>query len=52
MVRATFRFVIELHKDDIKVLEYIRNSLAVNNKIATYGNSCKLVIGHRKIFIS
>lgn len=48
VVGAAFRFVIELHKDDIKALEYIRNSLGVNNKIATYGNSCKLVIGHSK----
>jgi hypothetical protein len=47
MVSATFRFVIELHKDDLEVLEYIRNSLALDTKIATYGDSCKLVIGHR-----
>lgn len=48
VIGATFRFVIELHKDDIEVLEYIRNGLGVNNKIATYGDSCKLVIGHSK----
>lgn len=47
IISATFRFVIELHKDDIKVLEYIRNNLGVDTKIAIYGDSCKLVIGHR-----
>ena len=45
---ASFRFIIELHVDDIDALRYIKSKLNIGNNIAVYGNSCKLTVIHRK----
>ena len=45
---ASFRFIIELHIDDLNTLKYIRSKLKIGNEIAVYGNSCKFTVIHRK----
>ena len=45
---ASFRFIIELHSDDINTLKYIRSKLNMGNEIAVYGNSCKFTVIHRE----
>ena len=45
---ASFRFIIELHKDDINTLKYIKSKLNIGNEVALYGNSCKFTIIHRE----
>ena len=45
---ASFRFIIELHIDDINALKYIKSKLNLGNEIAVYGNSCKFTVIHRK----
>jgi len=45
---ASFRFIIELHKDDLNTLKYIKSKLNLGNEVAVYGNSCKFTIIHRK----
>lgn len=42
----TFRFLIELHVDDIDALKFIKNQLNIGNDIAVYGNSCKFTVTH------
>jgi hypothetical protein len=46
-IGASFRFIIELHVDDIDVLKYIKSKLNIGNKIAVYGNSCKFTVIYR-----
>lgn len=48
IVSATFRFIIELHVDDIEVLKYIKNKLNIGTEIAVYGKSCKFTVVHRE----
>lgn len=48
IVSATFRFIIELHVDDIEVLNYIKSKLNIGANIAIYGNSCRFAVVHRK----
>lgn len=48
IISATFRFVIELHVDDIEALRYIKSKLNLGTEIAVYGNSCKFAVVHRK----
>lgn len=43
---VTFRFAIELHIDDLNVLNFIRDKLNIGNKIAIFGNSCKFTVTH------
>ena len=45
---ASFRFIIELHIDDIDTLKYIKSKLNLGNEIAVYGNSCKFTVIHRR----
>ena len=45
---VTFRFTIELHKDDIGVLNYIKSRLEIGTDVAVYGNSCRFVVVHRQ----
>ena len=45
---ASFRFIIELHRDDINTLKYIRSKLNIGNEIAVYGNSCKFTVIHKE----
>jgi hypothetical protein len=57
ILSATFRFTIELHVDDIEVLNYIKRKLNIGTNIAVYGNSCKFTVvrvpsGPGRIFIS
>lgn len=47
VVSATFRFIIELHIDDIEVLNYIKSKLNIGANIAVYGNSCRFAVVHR-----
>ena len=44
----TFRFMIELHIDDIDALRFIQSKLGIGNNIVTYGNTCKFTVTHRK----
>ena len=44
----TFRFMIELHVDDIDALKYIKSKLNIGNDIVVYGNSCKFTVTHSK----
>lgn len=48
---ASFRFIIELHIDDIDALKYIKSKLNIGNEIAVYGNSCKFSVTHRNDII-
>lgn len=48
VLSATFRFTIELHIDDVEVLNYIKSRLNIGTNIAVYGNSCKFTVVHRK----
>lgn len=48
IIGASFRFVIELHIDDIDALRYIKSKLDIGNNIAEYGNSCKFTVIHKK----
>ena len=45
---ASFRFIIELHIDDIDTLKYIKSKLNLGNEISVYGNSCKFTVIHKK----
>lgn len=45
---ANFRFIIELHIDDLNTLNYIKSKLNIGNEVAVYGNSCKFTVTHRK----
>ena len=45
---ASFRFIIELHLDDINTLKYIKSKLNIGNNISEYGNSCKFTVIHKK----
>ena len=45
---ASFRFIIELHIDDINTLKYLRITLNIGNEIAVYGNSCKFTVIHKE----
>lgn len=46
IIGATFRFIIELHKDDKNTLEYIKSKLNIGN-IKDYANSSKLTVIHK-----
>lgn len=48
IVSYTFRFVIELHVDDLDALKFIQSKLKIGNEIAVYGNSCKFTVTHPK----
>nr|WPM94751.1 hypothetical protein [Ceratocystis fimbriata]WPM94805.1 hypothetical protein [Ceratocystis fimbriata] len=48
---VSFRFIIELHVDDIDALKYIKSKLNIGNEIAVYGNSCKFSVIHRNDII-
>ena len=48
IISFTFRFLIELHVDDIDALKLIKNELNLGNDIVIYGNSCKFTVTHRK----
>ena len=48
IISFTFRFLIELHVDDIDALKLIKNKLNLGNDIVVYGNSCKFTVTHRK----
>ena len=43
-----FRFLIELHVDDIDDLKLIKSKLNIGNDIAVYGHSCKFTVTHPK----
>ena len=45
---ATFRFLMELHIDDMDTLYIIKKNLKIGNDIAIYGNSCKFTVTHPK----
>lgn len=45
---ATFRFIIDLHSDDINALEHIKSKLNIGNKIAVYGDRCRFSVTLRK----
>ena len=45
---ASFRYIIELHIDDINTLKYIKSKLNIGNNISEYGNSCKFTVIHRR----
>ena len=45
---ANFRFMIELHVDDIYTLNYIKSKLNIGNDIWVYGNSCKFTVTNPK----
>lgn len=45
---ANFRFIIELHIEDLNTLNYIKSKLNIGNEVAVYGNSCKFTVTHRK----
>lgn len=44
----TFRFMIELHVDDIDALRFIQSKLGIGNDIVIYGNTCKFTVTHRR----
>jgi len=48
ILSITFRFLIELHVDDIDALKYIKSKLNIGNDIAVYGHSCKFTVTHPK----
>jgi hypothetical protein len=48
ILSITFRFLIELHVDDISALELIKNKLNIGNDIVVYGHSCKFTVTHPK----
>lgn len=45
---VAFRFIIELHVDDIDALNYIKSKLNLGNDISVYGSSCKFTVTHPK----
>jgi len=45
---VAFRFLIELHVDDIDALNYIKSKLNLGNDISVYGSSCKFTVTHPK----
>jgi hypothetical protein len=45
---ASFRFILELHIDDINTLKYIKSKLNIGSNISEYGNSCKFRVMHKK----
>lgn len=44
----TFRFIIELHIDDIGALNLIKSKLNIGSNIVVYGSSCKFTVIHSK----
>jgi len=48
IIGANFRFSIDLHKDDVSALEYIKSKLNIGYEIAVYGNTCRFSVALRK----
>ena len=47
-IGANFRFTMDLHRDDIKALEYIKNKLNIGYEIAVYDDRCRFSVTLRK----
>jgi len=49
IIGANFRFSIDLHKDDVSALEYIKSKLNIGYEIAVYGNTLDFQLHFEKI---